>query len=236
MIKSNDPNRANLLAVARQLGELSNRFVFIGGAVVGLLINDPAAPPVRPTLDIDVVVAVTSIAEFYSLQEKLGEAGFKERAVDTYDPICRYYWKDYILDVMPDDASILGFSNRWYSLVLKSYQVFSLDELKLKVISPPCFLAAKLEAFQGRGDNDFMGSRDMEDIISVLDGRSKIVDEVEAAHPKVRDYLSETFTRLLKTRSFIDAIAAHTYDDELGSTRRPLLDARLRSIASLAGR
>ena len=236
MNKNHDPNMANLLAVARQLGDLNEDFVYVGGVVVGLLITDSGAPPVRPTLDIDVVVSVASRGEYYNLQERLRAVGFKERVVQTAGPICRYYWNDYILDVMPDDADILGFSNRWYKQALTNYLVFSLRDLQLKVISPPCFLAVKLEAFEGRGQGDFLLSRDMEDIVSVLDGRPEIVDEVKAAHPEVRDYLSEAFARLLEKRAFIDALTAHTYDDELGSGRRPILDARLQGIASLAAK
>lgn len=45
-MKPGDPNVLLLETVARQLGDgLREALVFVGGAVVGLLITDPAAPP-----------------------------------------------------------------------------------------------------------------------------------------------------------------------------------------------
>ena len=41
------------------LGDLTDEVVFLGGASVSLWISDPAAPPVRATNDVDVVLAVT---------------------------------------------------------------------------------------------------------------------------------------------------------------------------------
>jgi len=51
-------NVERILAVVRQLGELSQEVVFAGGAATGLLITDPAIPDVRPTIDIDIIVEV----------------------------------------------------------------------------------------------------------------------------------------------------------------------------------
>lgn len=42
------------------LGPLAEEVVFVGGATVVLWITDPGAPPPRPTLDVDVVVEVTT--------------------------------------------------------------------------------------------------------------------------------------------------------------------------------
>ena len=60
------------------LGELVDQVVFVGGATVGLWITDPAAPPVRPTDDVDVVVEVATRSGFYGFEAKLREAGFRE--------------------------------------------------------------------------------------------------------------------------------------------------------------
>lgn len=58
-------HRANIElinTVAKRLGPLLDRVVFLGGAATGLLITDTAAPDVRPTLDVDVVVEISSRA------------------------------------------------------------------------------------------------------------------------------------------------------------------------------
>ena len=52
----NDPNVFLLERVAEQLGEaLLEQLVFVGGAVAGVLITDPAMPEIRPTQDVDVI-------------------------------------------------------------------------------------------------------------------------------------------------------------------------------------
>jgi hypothetical protein len=40
-------------------------------------------------------------------------------------------------------------------------------------------LATKIEAFNGRGHEDFLGSRDFGDMISLIDGREELVAEVQ---------------------------------------------------------
>ena len=46
----NDPNVSLLERAAEQLGEaLLEQLVFVGGAVAGVLITDPAMPEIRPT-------------------------------------------------------------------------------------------------------------------------------------------------------------------------------------------
>ena len=51
-MNANDPNVVLLEIVAERLGDdLCAEMVFVGGAVVGLLITDPAMPSIRPTED-----------------------------------------------------------------------------------------------------------------------------------------------------------------------------------------
>src|SRR5260221_10778552 len=86
-----------------------------------LLQPDPAAAAVRPTLDVDAIVAIASYAEFTLLENRLRELGFRESRAEGA-PICRWLHGDLILDLMPTDASILGFSNRWYNLLLRMHR------------------------------------------------------------------------------------------------------------------
>ena len=63
----NDPNVVLLEVVAERLGaELRERLVFIGGAVAGLLITDPAMPAIRPTEDVDLVTHVAALKDFHA--------------------------------------------------------------------------------------------------------------------------------------------------------------------------
>jgi hypothetical protein len=97
-----DPNLQLLEAVVERLGRLSEEFVFVGGAVVGLLLTDEAAPPARPTRDVDVVVEATTVLEYEAVKAKLREAGFREEPDAPH--LCRWIADDVLLDVMPTDA------------------------------------------------------------------------------------------------------------------------------------
>ena len=50
-----DPNLQLLEAAARALEPMLGEVVFVGGCVTGLLITDPAAAGIRPTMDVDVI-------------------------------------------------------------------------------------------------------------------------------------------------------------------------------------
>ena len=64
----NDPNVQMLDVVAQRLGDdLCSPLVFVGGAVAGLLITDPAQPSIRPTEDVDLLAQVLVGAEYYAL-------------------------------------------------------------------------------------------------------------------------------------------------------------------------
>jgi len=60
-----------MIAVARRIGDLRNEFVFVGGAVLSLLIDDPGTVTVRPTNDLDVIAIVDGHA---SLAEEIEDA------------------------------------------------------------------------------------------------------------------------------------------------------------------
>ena len=110
---SANPNLARLADAARKLTPLLDQIAFVGGCVTGLLLTDPAAAPVRPTLDVDAIIAIASYAEFTQLGIRLRDLGFRHSLAEGA-PICRWLNGDLILDLMPTDPSILGFSNIWY--------------------------------------------------------------------------------------------------------------------------
>jgi hypothetical protein len=72
-----DPNLPLLESVVRALGPLCEQFVFVGGCVTGLLITESAAPPVRATKDVDVIVEILSLTEYHALERQLENGGFR---------------------------------------------------------------------------------------------------------------------------------------------------------------
>ena len=104
---------------------------------------------------------------------------------------------------MQYDEEILGFSNRWYAKGIETAVETSLDEnITIRHLTPPMFIATKLEAYRGRGGGDLIGSRDAEDILLLVDGRQELVDEVAAADADIRSYIAGEFKRLLSDRDF----------------------------------
>jgi hypothetical protein len=101
-----------IATVADALGELRDEVAFVGGSILGLLITDPAAAPPRITYDVDLIVEVTSTAEYHELSERLRALGFVEDS-SPRAPICRWLLEKLKVDVMPTSAEVLGFSNRW---------------------------------------------------------------------------------------------------------------------------
>jgi hypothetical protein len=127
----------------------------VGGAVTGLLITDEAAGDPRPTLDVDAIAAITSYAEYAAFGDRLRALGFAE---DTSEdaPLCRWVHHGMVLDVMPLDAKILGFSNRWYPAAMEAAVSRMLsDDLDVRIVTAPFFVAPKLEAFQRPREGGF---------------------------------------------------------------------------------
>jgi hypothetical protein len=99
---------------------------------------------------------------------------------------------------MPLDERILGFSNRWYAEAMNHAETFVLEpSLTIRRIAAPFFLATKLEAFKGRGNGDFLLSHDLGDLLSVVDGRPELLEELRAQSNALRSYLSAEFSQLL---------------------------------------
>jgi hypothetical protein len=224
-----NPNSDLLLSAVQKLVPLLDRIVFVGGCAAGLLITDPGAAPVRPTVDVDAIVEIASYAELVALEVLLRQLGFDQPHVECA-PLCRWIQGDLILDLMPTDSSILGFTNRWYSQALENAETVEVGEHKIRLISASYFLATKLEAFHGRGQFDYRMSRDIEDIVTVLDGRQEIVAEVQRSTASLRQYLEDEFSGLLSERDFLEALPGHLLPDAVSQQRIRIILDRVRQI------
>jgi predicted nucleotidyltransferase len=228
-----NPNIKILEAAVERLGTLTDDVVFVGGCATGLLLTDPAAPPIRATIDVDVLVEVGTLVEYHLLSGQLRQLGFIE---DTSEdaPICRWQTDDVIIDVMPTDPKILGFGNRWFAPAYQASEWATLPSGKrIRLLPAPYFLATKLEAFNGRGKNDYLLSRDMEDLVTVLDGRSEIVSDVQHADEELKKYLIEECSMLLKERDFLDALPGYLPPDASSQDRSTLIIDRLDAITRI---
>jgi len=233
MVKVQNPNIELLLLAIEQLGDLVDEMVFIGGCATGLLITDAAAPPIRATRDVDAIVQATTKADYYKLSERLREKGFAE---DTSEgaPLCRWVTDNVTLDVMPTEADILGFGNQWYTAAMENSEVVRLfDQVDIRMVSAPYFLITKLEAFDGRGDGDYILSHDIEDIIAVMDGRPELIEEIGQSEPVLVNELVKRFNNLLKDQSFVDAVSGHMPTDEVNQGRVEIILDTIKEISDM---
>jgi predicted nucleotidyltransferase len=218
---------------AAALRDFLDEVVFVGGATVSLWITDPAAPPSRPTKDVDVIVEVATRGSYYSFEERLRAAGFR----DDEEVICRWHrtQPDLILDAIPIDAALLGFVNEWQRRAFPHGTAVPLPSgVSIQAIPPAFLIATKLEAYAGRGDGDLLGSRDWADIVALADGREELVGDIREAPEELTDYVARAIAELLGESRVIEGIRAQLLPDAISQSRaEEIVLPRLREVANL---
>ncbi|MDW5594014.1 nucleotidyl transferase AbiEii/AbiGii toxin family protein [Conexibacter stalactiti] len=222
---------------ARALGPLVSEVVFLGGATLALWIDDPAAPPPRATKDVDVVVEVVSRPALHAFERRMRDVGFREDRDDGI--ICRWRHRadhELILDAMPADPSLLGFGGRWQQAALPFAVRRELPSgIEIRAVSSPFLVATKLEAFEDRGAADMLGSRDLDDVVSLFDGRPRLVEEIERAPADVRSYLGARCRSLVEDGDFRDAVFGLVRPDRASQARvETVIIPRLKRVAGRA--
>ncbi len=220
-----------MVTVSKALGpELLNEVAFVGGCTTGLHVTDEfTKESVRYTDDVDLIISVTGYPGWNTFQERLKEKGFRVSMED--DVNCRMRLGELIVDFMPDDEAVLGYSNRWYAEAMDTAKLYQLTpSITINLITPPYFVATKLEAYNGRGNDDPMGSRDIEDILCLFDGREELLNELKETPQILRDYITKQITLLLNHNDFEYAVQSTTKGD---SDRENLLFERLEAVKSI---
>jgi hypothetical protein len=229
-----NPNLELLVGMAQALGPLCERVVFVGGCATGLLLPVPNILDVRPTEDVDGIVEVATLAGYHALAEELQQQGFRQTMEDNTPPF-RWFWQRMQLDLVPLDEKVLGFANRWYRAGFDAaVQTEVAPGLVLRHLSAPYFLATKFEAFNDRGRSDVYTSHDLEDILTVVEGRAELELELSTAATEVRQHVMDCVAQLLANPDFNNALAGLLSQPD----REPLVRARLQQLtvrAKLAG-
>lgn len=187
------------------LGQLSTDVVLVGGAVVDLYCDAKLShAEVRPTKDVDLVTDAITYGDLDRFAAELFRNGFYQTSEDNV--MCRFRWQDLIVDVMSKTAVGWAPSNRWIELGYGRAENVTVAGRTFKILPLPYFLATKFAAFHGRGAKDARMSHDLEDLVTVLDGGTQWIAQVQAADLEVRTFLCAEFQAILKDVRLQDAI------------------------------
>jgi hypothetical protein len=207
------PNAPHVRRTAIALGGLLHEVVFVGGQMVPFFITDRGLHRLRPTDDIDVIVECRTRHAYHEFAQRLATLGFRPDQ-SPGAPVCRYRTADgLVLDAMPLDGDILGFSNRWYPLVMNTAVSVDLTAgVVIRTAHPAALLTTKWEAFLDRGAEDPFGSHDLEDLLMLIAGRPEIADELLQLPSELRAFIADS-VRTLMASPWFDDVLEGTFPD-----------------------
>lgn len=194
----------DLIRVSNGLKNLGIEHAFVGGATIAVYLSSVGVSEGRPTEDIDCVVNIESLPEYYKLEDKLRKAGFKN---EPKGPRCRWTYQGIVVDIMPADGKISGMPSKWFSEGFQTLSFRKIDAgIEVPVFSVAYLLATKFEAYNDRGDKDLRYSTDIEDILLLLDGYPDAFYDIQKSEPIVKKFLIKQFKSLLKQDEFEEVV------------------------------
>ncbi|HIF9459151.1 TPA: hypothetical protein ACX6SN_003829 [Photobacterium damselae] len=226
-------HEALILPIAHALGEdLLKQVAFIGGATVSLHLDDAQPIDISSTKDVDFIVSVSSYYGYQELAKELRQRGFKESIPEEGEtaPLCRFECSGILVDVMPDKADILGFSNPWFQVGLQESIPYVLPgEVTIKIAQAKHLLASKLIAFNDRG-NAMLGSKDAEDIVVLINGRDSLLDEIKESPLELRQFIQEAMSMFIVNSDFDYLLSSSLNGEE--NERVEMIEERFSNLAS----
>lgn len=212
MLKNTTINKMATVKIARALGDLNSKVVFVGGAMVSLYIDDPSAEDIRPTKDIDLTFQITTVSQLEDLRRDLTQKGFHEHTDSTV--ICRFAYDDLLVDVMSTQAVGWAPGNRWFDAGFNKAILVGLEDVEVRILPLPYFLASKMDAFFDRGMEDLYASHDFEDIVYIFNYASKLVPQILSTDDNtLKRYLIESIRKMLENKDILNAMPGHLYFD-----------------------
>ncbi len=219
MLKNTIINLKATKKIAAALGDLNTQVVYVGGAMVSLYIDDPAAEDVRPTKDIDITLEIANVGQLEVLREALVDRGFIQSAED--DVICRFRYEGIKVDVMSTTEVGWAPANLWFEPGFRISNKVVIEDVEIRILPLSYFLATKFSAFVNRGGNDPRMSHDFEDIVYLLNYTSNFKEQILESDVEVRGFLKEAFQKILDSRRMQEAIIGNLYyEDQLPRFQR----------------
>ncbi|MDD2238090.1 MAG: hypothetical protein PHG65_12870 [Kiritimatiellae bacterium] len=192
-------NERDISTVVRSMKEIGVSFALIGGSALPYLL-DPAYIH-RPTNDVDVVVEVTTRIAYSKLERKLERAGFHHDM--TGGPRCRWLLDDITVDVLPTSPNAAEFGSVWFEEAMSALEsVTARDGTEFHVIGPAHLLATKLTSYFDPKRDDDKKISDLEDIVSLVEGCSKLLPALEIGSMELQRHISGRIRLLLASADF----------------------------------
>ena len=223
----------DIARVVRRLEPLETRMVFLGGAIVTFLVDYPDLIDVRQTMDIDLAVEVVTRLDYSKIEEKLIALHINP---DTSEgaPKCRWIIDGFKVDVMPGQDPTGEWRVRWFDVALETAETRIVDDTPCPIASAPSFIATKMEAFADRGNGNFLASHDIEDIVTVIDGRASLDAEIRASSNSLCTYITDTMAAYIRNVAFLESLAGYLPPDGASQQRLPGLIEKVKAIAAVA--
>lgn len=222
-------NLAVVAQIADALGELKKDVVFVGGAVVSVYTDDPAADEIRPTKDVDLTLHISGLKQWKDLQTELAKRGFQPDPTSQY--LGRFVFNKIPVDVLSTVDSPLGPANPWFKIGLENVLTQVVNGQSIQVLSAPCYIASKFEAYHNRG-KDYRSSHDIEDIVYIVDNRLNISEEIANDQAEVRSFIKEQFNRLIEKRLLDEVLVTHIHPIMLAE-RLPMVKDKIQRILDI---
>lgn len=232
MLKNTIINRMATIKIAKALGDLNSKVVFVGGAMVSLYIDDPFAEDIRPTKDIDLTFQITTVSQLEALRQDLIDRGFHEHTDSNV--ICRFTFEDLLVDVMSTQTVGWAPGNRWFAAGFDKAITVRLEEVEVQILPLPYFMASKLDAFFDRGMRDLYASHDLEDIVYLFNYATRLVEQIlSAEEDAVKNYLVASIKKILENEQIMNALPGHLYFDGVDERLEIIIDKMNAIVHSL---
>lgn len=229
-MRNTEINRVVISKIAHALGDINEEVVYVGGAVVSLYINDPAADDVRPTKDIDLSMSVVTLGELERMRQRLTSRRFIQTFED--EVICRFRYDDVLVDFMNTKALGWAPANPWFGPGYLHCQRMAIGTQEIRLLPLSYFMATKFSAFESRGQGDPRTSHDFEDVVYVLDNRIDLVEELQGMRGAIASFLQHRFELILEDAVFREAVSAHLFYENRAA-RTTVIFGKLKRLVSL---
>lgn len=222
---------ANIAIVARALGDLNQRVVFVGGAVAALYVDEVYDEDVRPTYDVDLTVEIASMAELEAFRLALEARGFKQSMFDSVT--CRFRFGEVKVDVMSTNEIGWAPSNRWFASGFQERKSVYIEGQEVFVLPLHYYIASKFDAYLARGGGSPRTSHDIEDLVWLFDQLDdRLIEQMRYVPEDVRDFLKPFFEAVGSIPKWREAFLVHLPFDGRDERYRDLLSTMGRVIAN----